>query len=332
MHQIERLIEIDRRVRAGLLPRADELADELEVSRRQIYLDRQKLIEMGAPLSRAVAGGWVYSEPSWVLPSQFLREGELLAFFLSVEIARSQGNAGLQEQLQNAVDKIAKSLGDIISVDLNALRDSTSYSPSPAASVDAGLHAQLCRSIAGRRKLRMNYFTASSGRQSERVIHPYHLYMARGEWILIAHDQSKSADDAPIRCFNIARISGLQELIGRETHFQIAPTFDAKQYVREMFTAERGDELHEVAIWFDAHQARYIRERIWHEDQTIEEGADGALTLHFRASGLGEVARWTLSYGKCARVVAPPQLRELVADHVRELSVIYGEQQPGEQL
>ena len=332
MHQIARLIEIDRRVRAGLKPRAGELADEFEVSRRQIYLDRRKLIEMGAPLSRDAGGGWIYSEPSWVLPSQFLREGELLAFFLSVEIARSQGNAGLQTQLSNAASKIAHSLGDIISVDLNALRDSTSYSLSPAASVDAGLHAHLCRAIAGRRKLRMSYFTASSGRQSERVIHPYHLYMARGEWILIAHDQSKTADDAPIRCFNIARISGLQELIGRDANFQIAPDFDAKTYIGEMFTAERGDELHSVAIWFDAQQARYIRERVWHADQTIEEHNDGALTLHFCASGLNEVARWTLSYGRHARVVSPPQLRAIVADHARELAAIYADVTPQEQL
>ena len=82
MHQIERLIEIDRRVRAGLKPRADDLAAELEVSRRQIYLARLNLIEMGAPLACERDGGWVCSAPNWILPTPFLREGELLAFFL----------------------------------------------------------------------------------------------------------------------------------------------------------------------------------------------------------------------------------------------------------
>ena len=323
MHQLERLFEIDRRVRAGLKPRADDLAAELEVSRRQIYLDRLNLIEMGAPLACERDGGWVYSAPNWILPTQFLREGELLAFFLSVEIARSQGNAGLQAQLSGAVDKIARSLGDLISVDLNALRDGTSYSISPAARVDADLHAQLCRAQASRRKLRMRYFTASSGRTGERTIHPYHLYMARGEWILIAHDESKAADDTPIRCFNIARISRLTET---DEHFCIAPTFDAERYVREMFTAERGAQLHQVEIEFDEYQARYIRERQFHPDQIIEEhepDKSGGLTLKFPASGLNEIARWVMGYGRHARVVAPLELREIVVAHITQLCEIY---------
>ncbi len=323
MHQLERLIEIDRRVRAGLKPRAADLAAAFEVSKRQIYLDRRKLIEMGAPLARDPEGGWIYSEPNWVLPTQFLREGELLAFFLSVEIARSQGNAGLQSHLQNAVDKIARSLGDIISVDLNALREGTSYSMSPAARVDADLHAQLCRSIAARRKLKMGYFTASSGRRSERVIHPYHLYMARGEWLLIAHDESKAPDDAPIRCFNVARISRLSELDGQGARFCIAPNFDAAAYIREMFTAERGDAIHDVAIEFDEYQARYIREREFHPDQIREEHDDGSLTLRFPASGLNEIARWVMGYGRHAKVVAPDELRDIVVAHIRDLSESY---------
>ena len=320
MHQIERLIEIDRRVRAGLKPRAADFVADLEVSRRQIYLDRGKLIEMGAPLDRDRSGGWIYSESNWILPSQYLREGELLAFFLSVEIARSNGNAGLQTQLGNAVDKIARSLGDIVSVDLNTLRDSTSYAISPAARVDADLQLQLSRAIAGRRKLRMGYFTASSGRKSERIIHPYHFYFARGEWILIAHDESKADDDHPVRCFNIARISRLDE---QNSHFRIAPTFDAEAYVREMFAAERGAQLHEVAIAFDPYQARYIRERQWHPDQRIEERPDGELILRFPASGLNEVARWAMGYGRHAKVLAPPELRALVVAHLTELCESY---------
>ena len=323
MHQIERLIEIDRRVRAELRPRAADFIEAFEVSRRQIYLDRTKLIEMGAPLDRDPRGGWIYSAPNWVLPTQFLREGELLAFFLSVEIARSQGNAGLQAQLHNAALKIAKSLGDIVSVDLNTLRDSTSYSVSPAAHVDADFYAQLCRAIAHRRMLKMRYYTASSGRTGERVVHPYHLYMARGEWILIAHDESKAPDDHPIRCFNVARISRLEEVAGDAAHYQIAPDFDAKQYVREMFTAERGSQLHHVEIEFDEYQSRYIRERQWHSEQSIEKRADGGLTLRFPASGLQEVARWVMGYGRHAKVLAPDELREIVVAHITQLCESY---------
>ena len=316
MHQIERLIEIDRRVRAALEPRAGDLAAEFEVSRRQIYLDRAKLIEMGAPLARAAGGGWVYSEPSWVLPTAYLSEGELLAFFLSVEIARAQGNLGLEAPLQSAVAKIAAGLGDLVSVDLNTLRASTSYGASPAARVDAGLYAQLGPLIAARRAVAMRYYTASRGQWGERVVHPYHLYFARGEWFLIAHDEGR----AEVLCFNIARIARLRPL---EARFCIAPDFDAQQYVREMFCTERGESVVEVAIRFDPYQARYIREREWKSEQTIEEAADGGLTLKFPASGLNEIARWVMGYGRHAEVLGPPELRDIVADHIGESARLY---------
>ena len=91
MHQIERLIEIDRRVRATLKPRASDLAAEFEVSRRQVYLDRKKLIEMGAPLTRDAKGGWIYSEPNWVLPHAIFARGRAVGVF---SVGRDRAQSG----------------------------------------------------------------------------------------------------------------------------------------------------------------------------------------------------------------------------------------------
>ena len=61
-------------------------------------------------------------------------------------------------------------------------------------------------------------------------------------------------------------------------------------------------------------------------DQTIEEhkpDKTGGLTLQFPASGLNEIARWVMGYGRHAKVLAPPELREIVVAHIRELSESY---------
>lgn len=88
--QLERILEIDRQIRAGSYPNADGLSSELEVSRRVIFNDRQFMIDrLGAPLSfDKKRRGWYYTEANWALPSALITEGELLAFFLSVEVAR----------------------------------------------------------------------------------------------------------------------------------------------------------------------------------------------------------------------------------------------------
>ena len=97
-------------------------------------------------------------------------------------------------------------------------------------------------------------------------------------------------------------------------------------YVAEMFVAERGERVYEVAVQFDEYQARYIREREYHPQQKpLQELDDGGLILRFPASGLNEIARWIMGYGSHARALQPPELRALISSHVEKMSEIYGE-------
>ena len=321
MNQNVRLLRLDCQIRDGHYPNAKGFAAQCDCTSRQVHYDRKRLIEMGAPLAwDAARKGWFYTDAKWSLPAVYLNEGELLAFFLSVEIARGSGNPGLQSALMSAAAKISDSLTDRVSVDLNALRDGTSYHLSPAARVESEVYLQLQRAVAARRKVRARYYTATRGQWSERTLHPYHLHFARGEWILIAHDENRDE----LRCFNIARFENLRDLT---QSFRRDLGFDAKSYVAEMFVSERGARVVEVAVQFDEYQARYIREREYHPQQKpLQELGDGGLILRFPASGLNEIARWIMGYGCHARALEPPELRAIVSSHVEKMSEIYGEQ------
>lgn len=320
MSQLQRLFGIDRSIRSGRYPCPEELAQEFGVTKRQIYLDRLRLIrDFGAPLYfDRQKRGWGYRDHTWVLPTSVLTEGELLSFFLSVEIARSQSNGAIAESLQSAVNKIAGSLGDLVSVDLGALRDATNVCAPPSARIDQSVYLQLAGAKAARRKLKIRYFTARSGTRGERIVHPYHLLLARGECFLLAFDE-KSRE---VRSFNIARI---ETITPQNEHFQIAPTFDIEAFKRSMLWAEAGQTLFDIAVQFDPYQARYIRERQWHEEQRLEENEDGSLILRFPASGLDEVARWVLGYGAHAKVLEPLELREKIVSHLTRMQTMYEE-------
>lgn len=318
LNQWERLKELDRRIRARKFPSARELAVEWNMTERAIFKDRARLVKMGARIGTyRERGGWFYLDPAFVLGTALLTNDELSAFLLSVEVARANGNTGLGDLLNSAVGKIKEALGDTVSV---VPAPDNSYGLAPVSVVTNHVHLQLTRAAAGRQKLTMRYSSASSGTTGTRTIHPYKLHLARGEWLLIAHDESKAADDNPIRCFNIARIHELRVL---DEHFTRDLGYDGDKYVAEMFCAERGAAVVEVAVRFDSHQARYIRERVWHAGQSIDEHNDGGLTLRFSASGLGEIARWVMSYGRHVRVLAPDELRDIVTSHVREMAQIY---------
>ena len=319
LSQVERLQELDRRIRARCYPTARSLSVEWDLTERALYKDRQLLIKMGARIGTDRArGGWVYLDPTFVLGTALLTHDELWAFLLSVEVARAGGNTGLDGLLDSAVGKIKVALGDTVSF---APAPDNSYALAPVAVVAGDVHLQLTRAASARQKLAMRYSSASSKVTNTRTIHPYQLHFARGEWLLIAYDESHAADADPIRCFNIARI---HQLRATGEHFARDLGYDGEKYVAGMFCAERGDAIVEVVVRFDEYQARYIHERTWHAQQSIAENADGGLTLKFPASGLNEIARWVMSYGRHARVLAPDKLRALVSSHVAAMSEIYG--------
>lgn len=56
-------------------------------------------------------------------------------------------------------------------------------------------------------------------------------------------------------------------------------------------------------IKFDAEAADYVRERIWSEDQKIEELADGGIILTLNAASERELMAWVWSFGEQAAIV-----------------------------
>ena len=88
--QLERIMEIDRRIREGGYPNAEKLAEILEVSRRVIFNDRSFMIyRLGAPIAfDRERGGWYYTDKTQSLPGIYVTQDELIAFYLALEIVR----------------------------------------------------------------------------------------------------------------------------------------------------------------------------------------------------------------------------------------------------
>lgn len=318
--QLERIMEIDRRIRDGEYPNPNQLAKDLEVSRRVIFVDRDFMINrLGAPIEYDRArGGWYYADETWILPGIIVTEGELLAFFLSVEVAKRYLGTGLEETLRSAVDKLSKSVNGSVSVNLDTLRSHYSFStPTLLDSNEKALLA-LQHAITKSKRVWMRYYTASRDERTERVVHPYHLSNVRGDWYLIAYDEFRKG----IRNFAIGRI---EEWDVHSETFKRDPGFSVAKYMESGFQAEYGGESVEVVIRFAPQAARYVREKRWHDSQIIQEQKGGGLVLKFQTSGLGEVKRWVLQYGGNAEVIAPENLREECKKEIKSMTKLYSE-------
>ena len=80
-----------------------------------------------------------------------------------------------------------------------------------------------------------------------------------------------------------------------------------------------GTEKHRVRIRFDPYAADHVRDRFWHESQTIEEFEDGSIELSLVLADLLEVQRLILQWGGLAEAVEPPELRQRLAKAAAKL-------------
>jgi predicted DNA-binding transcriptional regulator YafY len=294
------------------------LTQDFEVSRRAILYDLAYLRDqLRAPLDfDRRRNGYCYTEPSWILPNIAITQGELLAFFLSMEVAQRFLGTPFEAPLHEAVAKISKELQGDVRIDLEKLRQHYTFSAPALPDVNAQLLADLTSAIREQRQVHIRYHSTYSNEWTERTVDPYHLSNITGDWMLIGFDHLR--DDW--RDFLLARVSRwemLPNLFARRD-------FDTGAYMQSAFRFQHGGELECIEIRFDEYQSRWIRERRWHPTQEpLEELSDGGVILRFRSAGMEEVKRWVLQYGRHARVLAPAVLRRMVSEELMEAARMY---------
>ena len=317
--QLERMMEIDAQIRAGMYPNAERISEKLEVSKRVIYQDKAFMTaRLGAPIEfDRQHGGWYYTNPIWALPSMFVTEGELMAFFLSLEVAQRYLGTDFETPLRAAIARLTANLGNQVQISLEQLRENYTFAAPAAPNVNVQLLTEMNRAIQEQLQVRMRYYTASRDEWGERIVNPHHLYNMRGDWYLFAYDQNRQE----MRSFHLGRVDWWQIL---EEGFERNPKFSPQDWMKKAFQMERGGEPENIVIRFDAYQAPWIRERRWHESQQpLEEIPEGGVILRFCTAGLGEVQRWVLQFGHHAEVLAPESLRDSVQTAARKLTAVY---------
>jgi predicted DNA-binding transcriptional regulator YafY len=116
------------------------------------------------------------------------------------------------------------------------------------------------------------------------------------------------------RLFALHRIQS-HEISGEQ--FEPRDRDELEAWLSSPLFLEHGVPETEIIVKFDAHAARYIRERKWHPNQTLEDLDDGGCLLTFTSTSLDEVKRWLLSFGAAAQVIAPDELREAMQEEFR---------------
>ncbi|MBW4550450.1 MAG: WYL domain-containing protein [Aphanocapsa sp. GSE-SYN-MK-11-07L] len=305
---LERLLKLDALIRSGHRQTTALLSEAVEVSERTIRNDLAFMRDrFHAPLEFSKSKGFYYTDTEWRLPSISLSQGELFALTLGARMLAAYSGFAYREELSSAIARLSDRLPEQIRVDLQQVADERIlFRVGAETNLDPEIWHQLEEACRCQQTVQMTYYTASRSAISDRKLDPYLLHIYRGtNPYLIGYCHQHQA----IRWFRVDRIQQLKIL---EQSFVQDPTFDAKDHLEMIFQHEVGSIPVNVAIWFDAPTAPYIRERRWHPTQELHEHANGAVTLCMTVRGLNDLKRWILGYGKGAVVKNPPELVEMV--------------------
>lgn len=320
--QIERLLRLDELLRSPQRHTYQTLAAALECSVRTIRYDFDFLRDRyHAPLAQNKTQGWHYTDPHWRLPTVPLALGELFALTLGARMLQSYAGSIYEVPLTSAIHQLAQRLPETMAIDLESLaQDRVHFRAGGEITLDPQIWMELLTACNQSQQVWLRYYSPQANKTSERTVDPYALdiYRASNPYLWgYCHLRQE------LRQFRIDRIQSLQVLA---TQFTPDPQFNLKDILKHSFQYEGGGKPVPVKIWFDASTAPYITERRWHPSQVIKNHPDGSITLHLEVSGLRDVKRWLLGYGRGAIAQSPP---ELVAMLEQETAIMARQNETG---
>jgi predicted DNA-binding transcriptional regulator YafY len=307
----------------------DDLASRTGVTTRTIRRDLEALQEAGFPLFDEVHDGKRY----WTLEQRAFRRlddtgfnlAELSALYFTRTLAECLAAAPFQQDVRNAFDKLAGALTPGMRQFLDRLPLVIQAKPDPgvraAARAPDGRRAskpdprvaQLLDATLHHRRVEMRYYSFSSNRDKTYSVEPQRLVFAQGGLYLLAFVPEYNE----LRTFAVDRILGLSVTEDR---------FEPKELSDEAFAHSLG--VHQgaperVEIAFEPQMSRYVRDRIWHPSQEIEERPNGGLILKLTVSIDWALRSWILGFGALAQVVAPAELAAQILDEVERTRARY---------
>ena len=296
----------------------DELARELQVSRRTVYRDLNMLELAGIPFyfDRSL-GGYSIHQTYW-LPPINLSLDEALSLMALVEASSGRGaSVPLLDPAADAVRKIESRLPLAIRDAVGRLSRRISVRRTPQARHDQlePIYEAARAAVAAQQTVRGRYISFADRKQIRVQLDPYWLVFHERAWYLLG----RSHQHREIRTFKLGRFA---ELVPTGQKFK-APAGSLDDYLGNAWRfIPEGREV-DVRLRFLPLVAANVAEVRWHKTQSVTWQDDGSILFDVRVDGLGEIAWWILGYGDQVEVLAPKPLRTRIRDIALRMAATY---------
>lgn len=303
--RIYRLLRLITMLQARRDYTADELARELEVSRRTIFRDLNMLEMARIPYYFDTERGGYRISRHFFLPPVNLTLTEALALLMLTGRLRGARELPLISQGARAAMKVESVLPAAVRKHVGSVIDHLHVRMAPVSRHE-GLDAmfdELIGAIANRHVCKIIYISFHDKKQIATTIRPLHLVFMGRAWYVLAY----AAKFGEVRTFKLGRI---RKLTVTDRTFSEPGGVDVEDYFGLAWQMIPEGKVHNVHVHFEPKVAGNVAEVNWHRTQRVEWNDDGSIEFHVNVDGLGEIAWWILGYGDQAEVISPAVLRK----------------------
>lgn len=313
--QFRRLLELDRRIRAGEYPNALSFSHEWDVAQKTIQRDLDYLrYSLGAPMEYdRFKKGFYYTDKNWFLPAFNVQEGELQALLLAKHSVAAYKGTPLAKELDHLCNKVVESLPKQLPFRPELVFTRFSFVSPAAKVVKPEIWKTMTSALLTQQSVHIHYHSLNAGQSTERTIDPYHIANLHGEWYVFAWCHLKKR----LQQFGLPQI---QQATLTATGFELPKNFDPQKLLANTFRRQvLGDQVYEVTLRFDRSVADKVMQRVWQPKQKTKKLKNGDIELGFPAVGLFEVTPWVLAWGGKVKVIGPKELKEIVRQEIRSM-------------
>lgn len=317
---MERIYHIHEAITEGRFPNCTKLAVELEVTAKTIQRDITFMRDrLNLPLEYDdVVHGYRYTEDVSTFPVFEVGAEELAGLFLARQAIESVRGTQLEQTMREVFSRLTQSMQGRVEFTWSDLDRAFSRKTPGVTKTDLKTFGRLGEAVLQHREVEFGYRKLGSDKTERRRIHPYHLGEIDMCWYVIGFDLDRQG----LRTFALPRIRSLKVLGNR---FRIPTGFDGVAYLGTSFGVWTDPDnpgfKQEVRIELTGYAARLAQERRWHPSQQVTalNSSGSRVEVRFEVGRLEELVRWTLSWGGQAKVRAPQELRDRVAEEAAKI-------------
>ncbi len=180
------------------------------------------------------------------------------------------------------------------------------------------IFARLSEAIRGCYRIKLFYYVAYSGQNTERVVEPYGLICKQHNWYLVAHCLTRKA----IRVFRVDQITEVFPY--SLERFDYPQDFSLKDHMSQCWGVINDGKVSKVRLRFSPEVAHRVTRLVYHPSQVIEDQpADGSVIMSFEVCGIKEMKTWIVQWSDMVEVLEPEWLREDMREAARRLLALY---------